>query len=367
MSRLRLALTAIVLAVFAGVVGTQILLNPSVVGADIGGGRVGPRGPTGPAGATGPNWTTCAELASSITNEQGTCGAGGGPVLSTSPTITTPTLSGNTTAGTINSTTIPSSKTLTVTTDNLSVFASTTSAQFATLCSDETGTAGSLVFSVAPTFTAGTNQTAVTATGNGTGHGTQGTSANNGSSHGIYGIGTTNGNGVKAENTSGSGYALVIVGNSGTPTKAPVYFQPESGTPSAAGTVGDVYVHTGGVIRTEVLTTPVYVSQSNLGIKSTAAAAGTNQSTATALSTNIDFYTITGCDGTKGITLTQAGTGTCIRIMAQDSTVTNTCKVYGHNSDNDTINGGAADAAYTQVAGTSLTYCNSNGTDWFTY
>lgn len=59
--------------------------RPGEALADIGGGRAGPRGPTGP---TGPAWTTCAELASSITNEVGTCGTLGGPLLSNSPTVT---------------------------------------------------------------------------------------------------------------------------------------------------------------------------------------------------------------------------------------------------------------------------------------
>ena len=49
--------------------------------------------------------------------------------------------------------TFPTAGTLTTTGNDLSVFASTTSAQLATLISDETGTAGKLVFSTTPTFT----------------------------------------------------------------------------------------------------------------------------------------------------------------------------------------------------------------------
>jgi hypothetical protein len=52
---------------------------------------------------------------------------------------------------TINSTTIPSSKTLVVTTDKLSTLAATTSAELAGVVSDETGT-GSLVFGTSPTI-----------------------------------------------------------------------------------------------------------------------------------------------------------------------------------------------------------------------
>ena len=52
---------------------------------------------------------------------------------------------------TINSTTIPSTKTLVVTTDTLAVLAATTSAQLAGVISDETGS-GSLVFATSPTL-----------------------------------------------------------------------------------------------------------------------------------------------------------------------------------------------------------------------
>lgn len=68
----------------------------------------------------------------------------GNVVLATSPSLTTPSL-GVATATSINSTTIPSSKTLVTTTDNLSALASTTSAQLAGVVSDEVGS-GSAVF-----------------------------------------------------------------------------------------------------------------------------------------------------------------------------------------------------------------------------
>jgi hypothetical protein len=56
-----------------------------------------------------------------------------------------------TVGGTINGTTIPTSKTLVVTTDKLNVHASTTSAELLGVISDETGS-GSLVFGTAPTL-----------------------------------------------------------------------------------------------------------------------------------------------------------------------------------------------------------------------
>jgi hypothetical protein len=68
----------------------------------------------------------------------------------TSPTLTTPAL-GVATATSVNGTTIPSSKTLVVTTDKISVLASTSSAELAGVISDETGT-GALVFANTPTL-----------------------------------------------------------------------------------------------------------------------------------------------------------------------------------------------------------------------
>ena len=68
----------------------------------------------------------------------------------TSPTLTTPDL-GVATATSINSTTIPSSKTIVVTTDKLNVLSATSSSELAGIISDETGT-GALVFANTPTL-----------------------------------------------------------------------------------------------------------------------------------------------------------------------------------------------------------------------
>ena len=72
------------------------------------------------------------------------------------PTLGSQTIASGTTytniAGlTINSTTIPTSKTIVVTTDKLSALAATTSAEFAGVISDETGS-GALVFATSPTL-----------------------------------------------------------------------------------------------------------------------------------------------------------------------------------------------------------------------
>lgn len=90
--------------------------------------------------------TTSAQLAGVISDETGT----GSLVFANSPTLVTPVL-GVATATSINGTTIPSTKTLVVTTDTLAVHAATTSAQLAGIISDETGS-GSLVFATSPTL-----------------------------------------------------------------------------------------------------------------------------------------------------------------------------------------------------------------------
>lgn len=90
--------------------------------------------------------TTSAELAGVISDETGT----GALVFANTPTLVTPVL-GVATATSINSTTIPASKTLVVTTDTLAALSATTSAQLAGVISDETGT-GALVFASTPTL-----------------------------------------------------------------------------------------------------------------------------------------------------------------------------------------------------------------------
>jgi len=90
--------------------------------------------------------TSSAELAGVISDETGS----GNLVFSTSPTLVTPVL-GVATATSVNGTTIPSSKTLVVTTDKLNALAATSSSELAGIISDETGT-GALVFANTPTL-----------------------------------------------------------------------------------------------------------------------------------------------------------------------------------------------------------------------
>jgi len=90
--------------------------------------------------------TSSAELAGVISDETGT----GALVFANTPTLVTPVL-GVATATSVNGTTIPSSKTLVVTTDKLNALAATSSSELAGIISDETGT-GALVFANTPTL-----------------------------------------------------------------------------------------------------------------------------------------------------------------------------------------------------------------------
>jgi len=98
-----------------------------------------------PSNLTGP--ITSVGAATSVAAQTGT---GSTFVMNTSPTLVTPVL-GVATATSVNGTTIPSTKTLVVTTDKLSALAATTSAELAGVISDETGS-GSLVFATSPTL-----------------------------------------------------------------------------------------------------------------------------------------------------------------------------------------------------------------------
>lgn len=98
-----------------------------------------------PSNLTGP--ITSVGSATSVAAQTGT---GSTFVMNTSPTLVTPVL-GVATATSVNGTTIPTSKTLVVTTDKLSVHAATSSSELAGVISDETGT-GALVFGTSPSL-----------------------------------------------------------------------------------------------------------------------------------------------------------------------------------------------------------------------
>jgi hypothetical protein len=119
--------------------GTPTTSTDAATKGYVDGVTVAPSNLTGPITSTG--------SATAIASQTGT---GTKFVMDTSPTLVTPVL-GVATATSINGTTIPSTKTLVVTTDKISALAATTSAELAGVISDETGS-GALVFATSPTL-----------------------------------------------------------------------------------------------------------------------------------------------------------------------------------------------------------------------
>ena len=99
-----------------------------------------------PSNLTGP--ITSVGAATAVASQTGT---GSKFVMEQSPVLVTPTL-GVALATSINGSSIPTSKTLVVTTDKLNVLAATTSAELAAMITNETGT-GALVFGTNPVLT----------------------------------------------------------------------------------------------------------------------------------------------------------------------------------------------------------------------
>ncbi len=109
------------------------------------------------------------------------------------------------------------------------------------------------------------------------------------------------------------------------------------------------------------------------GSRSTVAAAGTNQATGTALASATigSFVAVTAADATTAVTLPTGGSATtyipaCVTIQSTVNTNTAYLPVFGSNSDNDTINGGAADAVFTMGAGATVRFCTIDGVAWLT-
>ncbi len=205
-------------------------------------------------------------------------------VMDTAPTLVTPNL-GVATATSVNGTSIPTSKTLVVTTDKLSVLSATTSAELAGVVSDETGT-GSVVLSVSPALTG--TPTAPTATA-GTSTTQLATTAF------VAAANTTNAN-LTGPITS-VGNATAVASQTGTGTKFVMDTAPTLVTP-------DLGVATATSINKVAITAPTTSATLTLANGSTLATAGAFSQTLTATAaTNVTLPT-------TGTLATLAGTET---------------------------------------------------------
>lgn len=92
------------------------------------------------------------------------------------------------------------------------------------------------------------------------------------------------------------------------------------------------------------------------------AAAGTTQATATVVATQ--NVAVTASDGVKGVALPSASTATG-PITITNTVANQTLLVYPVNGGDDLINALSANAAYTQTAGSSVTYTPYSATQWY--
>jgi hypothetical protein len=186
---------------------------------------------------------------------------------------------------------------------------------------------------------------------------------------GVYGEATSSGAGVVASNTSatGAGYALQITGDNTSPTRTLVRWTQQDTAPSStANFAGDTYQHVGGAIRTASnANSAIYNSVGLQGVTGVTAATGATISNATVLTADVDYWAITGANGTKAVALPVGATGECHRIHNRVNSAS--LIVFPNPNENDTINGSAADASISMPAFTSAIFClETNSTDWTT-
>ncbi|MBA4276889.1 hypothetical protein [Flavobacterium sp.] len=211
-------------------------------------------------------------------------GTGSKFVMDTAPTLVTPVL-GVATATSVNGTSIPTSKTLVVTTDKLSALSATTSAELAGVVSDETGT-GSVVLAVspaltgtptAPTATVGTNTTQLATTAF--------VAAANATNANLTGPITSIGNATSVASQTGTGSKFVM-------DTAPTLVTPDLGVATATS------------INKVTITAPTTSATLTLANGSTLATSGAFSQTLTATgATNVTLPT-------TGTLATLAGTET---------------------------------------------------------
>jgi hypothetical protein len=95
------------------------------------------------------------------------------------------------------------------------------------------------------------------------------------------------------------------------------------------------------------------------------ATAGLTQTQAGATALSKTFNKVTTGNANDGVALPSGSTSMCVMVSNISA---NALKVYGNNADDDTIDGGSADASVTQAASAkSVWYCTTNGVAWTSF
>lgn len=102
-----------------------------------------------------------------------------------------------------------------------------------------------------------------------------------------------------------------------------------------------------------------------VGFSFGAATAGATQTQAGATALTAQLSKVTTTSANDGVALPAGTAPMCVMICNLSA---NNLKVYGANADDDTIDGGSADASVTQAASAkSVWYCTANGVAWTSF
>jgi hypothetical protein len=101
-----------------------------------------------------------------------------------------------------------------------------------------------------------------------------------------------------------------------------------------------------------------------IGFTSAAVTAGTTQTQAGATAITVTMNRVTTGNANDGVALPGGTSQVCVFVSNISA---NALKVWPSNADNDTINGGSADAEVAHPASKAAWYCTMDGTAWLAF